>query len=1356
MEPQDVSESKSLLYHVQKSLIGDDHAIPGPIGPRKITYCDHTASGRASQLIEDIIQTTVLPYYANTHTGTSYTGFSSHCFFDEARAIIRDSVRAIEKDDVVLFVPRGATAASQRLVHFLKVANQANSAENYDEKLPGTYLFPCSFPGCTRKFDSTSSLIIHARTHPDGEWSSWTGRIRSSKTSESVESDPKSPISDSPSSGSPGAIVIVGPYAHHSSFLPWKEAGATLIHVPPAAQGSPWQKQYGLDMLHLALALATARKSKPSLLLGIFTHGSNVNGSMISMPHITALLHAFGAFAIWDCAASAPHVRLNMNPHEKMNWDQIFERVDRSFWDSMSSSLHNQLVTCSPSEFFDLNMGTLTPAVSATAQNTTWNTCVDALYFSCHKFIGGGAGTPGVLVLKRFLMQSAVPYSPGGGTVFFVTAQGTPLYLGNDAEREEAGSPDVTSAVRAGLCFHLLRSIGWDTVMNREMTMFFLARSRLSKHPNIRIVGTGGLDNENLPILSIVVLARATSHTPSQRVEATTTNGHLSNNLEAPFVGQLHWNFVCAALNDFFGIQARGGCLCAGIYSHELLGISEEKSQALQKLLVENKEESLRPGFVRVSFSVTMSSYSFAYTLLAIEWIATYGYNLLKYYTLVPDTGEWRPQRVKLNALLEQAYRRNYEHDIAKLSTFQPMENIHLSANVAVSQANVIPKVSHPPRTVIRSVTFSRNGNIEKAQKGNYQPHPRMWLQSIKFDSLANSMKDVMDQTILVRFPEDANSSLTTFSEASLYSAYLAEAEMLLEEMSLPAGTSDNSFSSHIDIDNILSSEARALRWFALWPDFAKLSSAKEQSSLVSGSDCFVPWDITSTMIALAHTETLESPETSSGTSESKNPVLQDLLFALKWLINPIHCGSTDISIGHDETDGHDLQSKASVDSSPLGCTTPQKRVLDDVGNARNPSFQSASQTDFFCPLRPKKREKRAASTAINPKQSKEKEASATLSKDQAKEILEQFQLCPRKQGLITPVDECTLDDDGDDDENFTEDSLRLIRKAMHAMEARGPKRTASQLSPEEYRLRTRVLAPTSKALRSVIAAPGPSKQVLKAISRGMGNAIREFSMIQNGDRILVGLSGGKDSMTLLLELLRLQAIAPVWFEVAAATVDPMYEGYDPSPLREWCKSLNVPYFFESQPIMDQAAESMGKDSICSFCSRMKRGVLYSTCRREGYNVLALGQHLDDFAESFVMSAFRNGNLRTMKAHYLNDDKDIRIIRPLVYVRERYTREYAYNCKLPIIAENCPACFTGPTIRDKTKRLLAAEEAVNPSLFSSLQLTMKPLMLTKGRKAIALSTLGSPVTPEVLTAAPKNFEKASLSNHTTKVETNTE
>ncbi|KAB2314664.1 tRNA 2-thiocytidine biosynthesis protein TtcA [Betaproteobacteria bacterium SCN2] len=242
-----------------------------------------------------------------------------------------------------------------------------------------------------------------------------------------------------------------------------------------------------------------------------------------------------------------------------------------------------------------------------------------------------------------------------------------------------------------------------------------------------------------------------------------------------------------------------------------------------------------------------------------------------------------------------------------------------------------------------------------------------------------------------------------------------------------------------------------------------------------------------------------------------------------------------------------------------------------------------------------------------------------------------------------------------------------------------------------------------------------PSRTLISAAGRAIG----DFDMIRDGDRVLLGLSGGKDSLSLLHVLLYFQKRAPIRFELAAATVDPCSPEFDPSPLKGYMAELGVPYFYDRQDIVGEAQKTLTRDSdsFCAYCSRMRRGILYRVAREQQYNVLVLAQHLDDLAETLMMSMFFGGKVRTMQAHYLIDAGDLRVIRPFVYARERQTRDFAHKAGLPVISENCPACFAVPTQRFAMKQMLAEQEKLHPRLFASLMTAMKPLMGTPPAKA---------------------------------------
>jgi selenocysteine lyase/cysteine desulfurase len=233
----------------------------------------------------------------------------------------------------------------------------------------------------------------------------------------------------------------------------------------------------------------------------------------------------------------------------------------------------------------------------------------DAIFISPHKFVGG-PGTPGVLVAKRRLFQNLVPAVPGGGTVAFVTPD-YHHYLDDPEHREEGGTPAIIESIRAGLVFQLKDAVGAPNIHARETNFLHRALEYWADNPNLWVLGNPDL--ERLSIISMAI-----RHGP----------------------GFLHWNFVVAVLNDLFGIQARGGCSCAGPYGHSLFRIGPEKSAAFDREVAKGNE-CIKPGWFRINFNYFISEGVFDYIVKAIDMVATHGWKLLPAYNFDPQSGKW-------------------------------------------------------------------------------------------------------------------------------------------------------------------------------------------------------------------------------------------------------------------------------------------------------------------------------------------------------------------------------------------------------------------------------------------------------------------------------------------------------------------------------------------------------------------------------------------------------------------------------------------------------------------------------------------------------------------------------------------
>lgn len=339
-------------------------------------------------------------------------------------------------------------------------------------------------------------------------------------------------------------LVLVGPYEHHSNELPWREALADVIRIPLDHDG-------GIDQDVLADTL-TQNHDRP-FIVGSFSAASNVTGILSDVSGITRRLKKQGALAIWDYAAGAPYLSIDMNVEDAP---------------------------------------------------------LDALFFSPHKFIGG-PGSSGVLAVKRKLLRNDVPAQIGGGTVGYVTPDWHEWH--SDPEhREEGGTPGIVESIRGAMAVSIPQRIGYERIAKIEKQYREAAEKRFQATDGLEILGPQQADR--LPIFSM---------------------RFRSNNRE------LHYGYVVRLLNDLFGIQARGGCSCAGPYGHTLLGLTPQQSEALAAE-VQRGVGCLRPGWVRFNLHWLCNDQEVDFILTAMTLVAKWGAKLLPSYTLDTQSGLWQ------------------------------------------------------------------------------------------------------------------------------------------------------------------------------------------------------------------------------------------------------------------------------------------------------------------------------------------------------------------------------------------------------------------------------------------------------------------------------------------------------------------------------------------------------------------------------------------------------------------------------------------------------------------------------------------------------------------------------------------
>ena len=315
-------------------------------------------------------------------------------------------------------------------------------------------------------------------------------------------------------------VVFLTHMEHHSNHISWLETIAVVEIILPDNTGSP-------DLNHLTHLLQKHRHRKTKI--AAVTACSNVTGIETPYHAIAALMHEHDGFCFVDFAASAPYVAIDMHPAQ--------------------TGSH-----------------------------------LDAIYFSCHKFLGG-PGTPGVLIFNQQLYKNPIPDHPGGGTILYSNPWQEHDYLPDTETREDGGTPPILQGIKAALCIRLKEEMGIGRIRQRENELLKTLFPRLTSIPGITVLEQN--IRRRLGIVSFLV--KDTHHDTAVR-----------------------------QLNDCFGIQLRGGCSCAGPYGHHLLQIDSRRSHSIRRSLLAGDTHS-KPGWVRLSLHPTMPDSELDYILGAIE-----------------------------------------------------------------------------------------------------------------------------------------------------------------------------------------------------------------------------------------------------------------------------------------------------------------------------------------------------------------------------------------------------------------------------------------------------------------------------------------------------------------------------------------------------------------------------------------------------------------------------------------------------------------------------------------------------------------------------------------------------------------
>ncbi|WP_407537497.1 tRNA 2-thiocytidine biosynthesis TtcA family protein [Cetobacterium somerae] len=222
---------------------------------------------------------------------------------------------------------------------------------------------------------------------------------------------------------------------------------------------------------------------------------------------------------------------------------------------------------------------------------------------------------------------------------------------------------------------------------------------------------------------------------------------------------------------------------------------------------------------------------------------------------------------------------------------------------------------------------------------------------------------------------------------------------------------------------------------------------------------------------------------------------------------------------------------------------------------------------------------------------------------------------------------------------------------------------------------------------------------------------MHDYNMIEEGDRIAVGISGGKDSLTVLNALIRIKKISGINFELFPIHIHPVEEGGKYGDIKDYCSKLGVELQVIETSIGESILTNEDLKNPCFMCARVRRGLLYKEMKKQNINKLVLGHHKDDIIETFLLNVLYQGNMGVMKPAYHSEEYGLKVIRPLAYVEEKETIRYAKKLGLPILHNDCPYETSDNSKRLKVKKMIEELAKDSPNVRSVMLNSIKDLFV---------------------------------------------